>query len=204
MVQHILLLETLQCWNLLMDKTANEKYILYQGSVNEGRCFETLIPAMQFVNAPLVICGEGNFMHKAKALACQYKLEHKIIFKGKILPEALKKITRQAAIGITLFDKEGISNYYSLANRFFDYIHARYIPQLCVDYPVYRELNETYCVASLITDISAQNIATQLNNLLENTVLYEKLEQNCLSARLLLQWANEEKMLLHFYTNLFN
>ncbi|MFZ9719566.1 MAG: hypothetical protein ACO3BD_09425 [Chitinophagaceae bacterium] len=43
-------------------------YILYQGAVNEGRSFETLIPAMHQVSLPLWICGEGNYLAQAKAL----------------------------------------------------------------------------------------------------------------------------------------
>ncbi|HVK47116.1 MAG TPA: glycosyltransferase, partial [Pseudobacter sp.] len=41
-----------------------ERYIIYQGAVNEGRSFETLIPAMKQVNARLMICGDGNFMER--------------------------------------------------------------------------------------------------------------------------------------------
>jgi hypothetical protein len=52
-----------------------EKYILYQGAVNEGRCFETLIPAMQQVNAKLIICGKGNFYEQVKQLINKYQLE---------------------------------------------------------------------------------------------------------------------------------
>ena len=58
-----------------------ERYILYQGWVNVGRCFEQLIPAMQYVNAQLIICGEGNFYEQALALAKKYRLTDKIIFK---------------------------------------------------------------------------------------------------------------------------
>ena len=39
-----------------------DKFILYQGAVNEGRCFETLIPAMKNVDCKLVIYGNGNFL----------------------------------------------------------------------------------------------------------------------------------------------
>ncbi len=45
-------------------KPTINKFIIYQGAVNEGRCFETLIPAMKFVNAKLVICGKGNFFKR--------------------------------------------------------------------------------------------------------------------------------------------
>ena len=179
-----------------------EKFILYQGAVNEGRSFETLIPAMKEVDCKLVICGDGNFMQQAQLLVKENNLQQKVIFKGKITPEELRTITSQSYIGVTLFENKGLSNYYSLANRFFDYLHAG-IPQLCVDYPVYKEINEQQPVAALVNDISSVNIAFQLNNLLHNEVVYNKLQQNCINVRETLNWQAEEKKLFDFYNNLF-
>ena len=173
-------------------------FILYQGAVNEGRSFETLIPAMTNVNAPLIIAGDGNFFEQAKDLVAANTLENKISFKGKIEPQFLKKLTLQATVGITLFDDKGLSNYYSLANRFFDYMQAC-VPQLCVNYPAYEEINNEYEIAVLIDDLSSNNIATQLNLLLENKDLYFRLQQNCIKAREVYNWQNEEKKLLEFY-----
>ena len=179
-----------------------EKFILYQGAVNEGRSFETLIPAMKEVDCKLVICGDGNFMQQAQLLVKENNLQQKVIFKGKITPEELRTITSQAYIGVTLFENKGLSNYYSLANRFFDYLHAG-IPQLCVDYPVYKEINEQQPVAALVNDVGPVNLAFQLNNLLHNKVVYSKLQQNCISVRETLNWQAEEKKLFDFYNNLF-
>jgi glycosyltransferase involved in cell wall biosynthesis len=175
-----------------------DKFILYQGAVNEGRSFETLIPAMKAVNCTLIICGDGNFMQQAQQLVLKNNLQKRVIFKGKVKPDELRTITQQAYIGITLFENKGLSNYYSLANRFFDYLHAG-IPQLCVNYPVYKEINDKYPVAILADDISEKNIAVLLNNLLENEVEYIKLQQNCLIARQELNWQQEEKKLIQFY-----
>ncbi len=175
-----------------------EKFILYQGAVNEGRSFETLIPAFKHINSKLIICGDGNFMPQAKQLVALHKLEDKVIFKGKIKPEELALITQQAYIGVTLFENKGLSNYYSLGNRFFDYLHAG-IPQLCVNYPLYKELNSPSPIAVLVDDISAENLATQLNNLLVNEVLYNELQQNCLSLRHTYNWQQEQIKLIAFY-----
>jgi len=175
-----------------------EKYLLYQGAVNEGRSFETLIPAMQMVDAQLLICGDGNFMSQAKELARKYQVEDKLIFKGKMLPEDLRKITQAAWAGITLFDAAGKSNYFSLANRFFDYIQAG-IPQLCVDFPLYREINNKHSIAVLTDKLDADSIAQKLNELLSNSELYRQIQNNCLSARTILCWQEEEKKLLAFY-----
>ena len=178
-----------------------ERFILYQGAVNEGRSFETLIPAFKEINCKLIICGDGNFIQQAKQLVATNNLQDKVIFKGKIKPDELAVITQQAYIGITLFDDKGLSNYYSLANRFFDYLHAG-IPQLCVNYPVYAEINKLLPIAQLVDDISSINLATQLNNLLTNEVLYNELQQNCLKLRQTLNWQQEEKTLIQFYKNI--
>lgn len=178
-----------------------ERYILYQGAVNEGRSFETLIPAMREVNARLIICGDGNFMEQAQQITRENGLEEKVIFKGKLPPAELRRYTLQAWAGVTLFDKEGLSNYFSLANRFFDYLQAG-LPQLCVDYPVYNEINNQYQIAVLIDDLHPNAIATQLNNLLNDQELYYRLQQNCLKARHIFNWQEEEKKLIAFYSNI--
>lgn len=178
-----------------------ERYILYQGAVNEGRCFETLIPAMKYVDARLIICGDGNFMQKAKSLAIRYELNDKIMFTGKLTPAELSEYTLKAYIGVTLFDDAGLSNYYSLANRFFDYMHAG-VPQICVNYPGYQAIISEYEFAVLITDLSAEGIAGSLNKLLHEEMEYRRIQANCLAARKLLNWKQEEKRLLSFYQKL--
>lgn len=181
---------------------AKEKYIFYQGAVNEGRSFETLIPAMRSVPAQLIICGDGNYMPQAKALVDRHGLNQQVIFKGMLRPDALKAYSSKAYIGITLFEKNGLSNYYSLANRFFDYIQAG-IPQLCVAFPEYEKLNKEYEVALLIDDLGATNIAGALNRLLTDDAYWQRLHEHTLAAAKVLNWEREEKKLIAFYTNIF-
>lgn len=175
-----------------------EKWFLYQGAVNEGRCFETLLPAMKKVPAKLVICGGGNFMETVKALIIRYELGDKIELRGYLPPAELKQLTSQAHAGITLFEREGMNQYYSLANRFFDYTMAG-IPQICVNYPEYAGLNREYAVASLVDDTGTETIALALNNLLSNDVLYQSLRQNTAAARMAWNWEQEKASLLAFY-----
>ncbi|MEO6313737.1 MAG: glycosyltransferase [Chitinophagaceae bacterium] len=182
---------------------AKTPFIIYQGAVNEGRSFETLIPAMQWVMVPLHIYGDGNFMDATRALVEEYGLQQKVIFKGKLEPRQLKQVTREAVIGITLFDDTGASNYFSLANRFFDYMQAG-IPQLCVAFPAYQEINNLYEIAVLIADRSPGNIARQLNEMLTNRDLYNRLAVNCGYASQSLNWQNEEKKLVAFYKKILS
>ncbi|MBX9783756.1 MAG: glycosyltransferase [Chitinophagaceae bacterium] len=178
-----------------------ETFFLYQGAVNEGRSFETLIPAMKDVNAPLHIYGGGNFYHQTKELIQQNHLQEKVLLKGKLAPGELKTVTPSAYAGITLFENNGLSNYLSLANRFFDYIMAG-IPQLAMDYPAYREMNKQFETALLIPDTSPKTIAHALNLLLTDVVLYERLKHNCIKAREVFNWQEEEQQLIAFYKHI--
>lgn len=180
-----------------------ERFILYQGWVNVGRCFEQLIPAMQFVDARLIICGEGNFYEQAIALAKQHNVTEKVIFKGYVPPAQLSSYTIEAYIGITLFEDTSLSNRLSLANRFFDYMHFG-VPQLCIKYPEYEKVNEQYEVASLVDNPTPQNVAAALNKLLNDEAYYLKLQQNCLAAREKYCWQQEEKTLTDIYKKLFD
>lgn len=179
-----------------------EPYILYQGWVNVGRCFEELIPAMKEVPMPLIVCGEGNFYTQAQALVKANGLEDKIIFKGYVAPEALKNYTQNAFIGLTLFEATSMSNRLSMANRFFDYMHAG-VPQLCNAYPEYISVNQQYEIAYLVEQVSPQSIAKALNTLITDKLYYDRLTQNCYEARKKYCWQEEEKTLLKFYSTIF-
>jgi len=182
---------------------AGEKYILYQGAVNEARGLEFLIPAMQDIDCLLLICGEGNLLKECRALTAEYGLEDKVRFTGRIEPGPLAEITGNAYIGINLVEPVGLNQLYSLANKFFDYMHAA-VPQVSMDFPEYRRINEERPIGLLIDDLSEKKIKAAINNLLENDVLYHMLQDNCKTARLLYNWQEEEKKLLRFYKKMLN
>lgn len=185
-------------------KTPNlskEKNILYQGSVNEARGFEILVPAMRQVSAQLEIYGRGNFEKEVRNLIHKNDLENKVLLKGKYSPGALDLVTENAYIGINLVEHLGLNQYFSLANKFFDYIQNG-VPQITMDFPEYRKINDKWEVAILIKDLSEKTVAQAINLLLTDEELYHKLRKNCLEARKVLIWENEEKKLLHFYEQL--
>ncbi len=179
-----------------------ERFILYQGAVNEARGLEYLVPAMQWVNSKLVICGDGNFMPQLKRLIAEYKLENKIELKGMLSPGKLMEFSQSAYIGIAVPEKEGLNQYLALPNKLFDYVHAG-LPQITVNYPEYQKINSQFEIAVLLDDISPKRIAEALNNLLADDVLYKRLKENCLKARESLNWQQEEKKLIHFYQSVF-
>lgn len=179
------------------------RFFLYQGAVNEGRGFEWLIPAMRWVNAPLWICGEGNFSNQCRDLIQRHQLGDKVIMKGNILPAELAHITASAYAGINLVEPVGLNQVYSLTNKYFDYIHAG-IPQLTMGFPEYERLNSESPTAVLLKSLDVELIARELNNLLDNEVLYANLKGNCSQAAVRLNWNNEEVKLKGFYMKIFH
>ena len=180
-------------------------YILYQGALNAGRGLEPLLDAMVHVAGRLVLCGEGDLSAALRARAERLGLvaAGKVEFRGFVLPEVLREVTRHAAVGIMLLENQGLSYYYSLANKFFDYLHAG-VPQLIVDFPEYRALNDQYQVAEVVV-LTPAAIAHALNNLLHhNPARYHQLAQNCRRARQELNWQHEEQHLLDMYHWSFN
>jgi len=185
------------------NKLTKEKFILYQGAVNEARGFEFLIPAMKYIEDTLVICGNGNFFEQLKMLIQDNKVADKVVLKGMISPDELWIISQQARIGIHVPEAEGLNQYLALPNKFFDYIHAA-LPQVTMGYPEYKKINDEWGVAILLDQPDSEKIATAVNNLLENDVLYQKLQQKCLEARKVLNWQHEEKKLVLFYQTIFS
>jgi glycosyltransferase involved in cell wall biosynthesis len=178
------------------------QFVLYQGAVNEARAFEYLIPAMKQVNNKLVVCGDGNFMDQLRKLIKENGVEEKVELRGMLPPEELWQVSLHASVGITIIENLGLNQYYSLPNKFFDYIHAA-VPQVAVDYPEYRRINDQFEVAVLLEKTDPEIIASAINNLLLNDVLYKRLKDNCIMARNTLNWQQEEKKLLLFYQSVF-
>lgn len=175
--------------------------ILYQGALNEGRGLEQLLHALVGVEARLVLCGDGDIREELRALTQKLGITDRVDFRGRVLPNDLLHITRTACIGVMLLENRGLSYYYSLANKFFDYIHAG-VPQVVVDFPEYRQLNERYRVA-VYSSLQVDELRDKLNLLLSDTHLYGRLEANCALAREELNWQEEKKRLWRFYEKLW-
>lgn len=172
-------------------------YLLYIGAVNAGRGLNEIILAMHNIDMNLMICGDGDILDELKALTNKEKLGHKIEFKGFIQPKELNQITANAYLGYLLLEKESLSYYYSLANKFYDYIHAE-IPQITSNFPEYEALNRKFNIAKLI-NLNVDEIVKATNELIQDKEAYQKLKMNTLNAKKALNWEQEEQKLIAFY-----
>lgn len=177
---------------------SEEPFILYQGAVNHGRGFETLIPAMRQIHSKLVICGDGNFMHDLKRLIHDEGVTDKVLLTGMIQPHALREWATKASIGIFLPDREGANQFLSLPNKFFDNIEAG-LPQITCRYPEYETINDVYPVAVLLEVVTPDSVAKAVNDLMADPSKRAEMSKACEEARNEYCWQNEEKVLLSIY-----
>lgn len=179
-----------------------ESYILYQGAVNHGRGLEVLVQSMKFLpHRKLVICGLGDIYQDLIELSKSLKLTDRIEFKGYVEPNDLKLVTQKAALGITFFGDGGLSHRFSLANRFFDYMHAG-VPQLAMHYPEYELFNKEFEIAHLLKELTPEASAKAIETVINNEAYYNRLQKNALKARELHNFQEDEKVLLSVYNDL--
>ena len=176
-----------------------KKILLYQGALNEGRGLEHLIEAMQEIEgAELQLAGEGDLSQKLRDLVKEKGLENKVTFLGFVLPKDLPTITAQADIGLNLLENKGLSYYYSLANKTFDYIQGRK-PSINMAFPEYQRINDEYGTFCLINDLKTDTITAALQRLLTDEKYYLSLVEKCDAAADVFVWDKEEEELLNVY-----
>ncbi len=181
-------------------ETQNNKYILYQGALNDGRGLLALVEAMQNIeNITLKIAGAGPFKSKIEEKIIQFKVGDKVELLGNIHPKELFIITQKATLGISIEEDLGLSYRYSLPNKLFDYIQAR-TPVVATYLPEIKKVIETYKIGEIIENHSPKSIAQAINKILKNEKIYY--QKNLETAAEELIWENQEKLLLTIFRNI--
>ena len=142
------------------------KGLLYQGAVNVGRGVDWLIQAMPYLpECQLVVCGGGDLLEAMKQLTKNLNLNDRVTFMGRVPQEELARYTAEADAGFVLLEKMGLSYYYALPNRIFDYM--RYgVPVLATDFPeIARIVEESHC-GTLLSHYEPTYLAAQIRELL--------------------------------------
>lgn len=188
--------------NRTIHPSGNTTTLLYQGAVNIGRGLnEMLLVMLNLDNAEFHIAGDGDEMHYINNGVSELGLKNRVKLLGKLSPEKLKSITEKAYIGINLLENRGLSYYYSMGNKTFDYIQAA-VPQIMIGFPEYIELNKKYNIGLVVDELNVEKITAAIQCLLNDASLYQHLRQNCILAQNDLCWEKEETKLLNIYEQL--
>ncbi len=143
------------------------KMLLYQGTVNIGRGIEWILSAMPLLpDCILYICGAGDCLQEMQQMAARSAAADRIRFTGRIPQEQLKYYTLRADLGFVLLEKLGLSYYYALPNRMFDYMHYG-VPVLATDFPEIRRIVEEAGSGSLIDRYEPEYVAARIRDMLQ-------------------------------------
>jgi glycosyltransferase involved in cell wall biosynthesis len=178
----------------------DRKVILYQGVFNPNRGLEETIRAMQILDDTylFVLVGYGELEPTLKTLTNQLNLTQKVHFTGKLPYEKMMQYTFQADLGIALEAPVGKSFEYSLPNKVFDYIHAS-LPFISLGTPEVKKIIDQDEIGVIIPNNQPETIAREIEKLLNDTELYQRVQHNQQRVRQNYTWENEEKVLREIY-----
>lgn len=174
----------------------NNKILVYLGVLNAGRGVELYIDAMkQLPEYKLMIIGEGDLSEELRKRAADHA---SITFCGYRKPDEIFDLLGEASIGLNMLRAESLNYKLSLANKFFDYMHAG-LPSINMDYPEYSQIISKDRVGLLTKAYTIESLVSAVRSL-ENASLYKELSENAISAREEYNWEKEEQKLLSFYS----
>lgn len=185
------------------DFYTENKILLYQGALNEGRGIEFAVDTMMYLEGyELWLAGEGDLSQFLREYTHEKSLSHKVKFLGMLAPDELREITQKADLGIHFTENLGLSYYYSLANRTFDYIHAG-VPAIHPNFPEYQSIISKYAIGEILNGYCPKTIAKQIIDIVEDKNKSIKYKINCKAAAKEFCWEKEEEVLIRFYKELF-
>ena len=172
--------------------------LFYQGVLNEGRGLLELVRSMAGIDAAhLTIIGEGVMLPALEAEIRRLGLEGKVSLTGFVPPEQLYERIGDMDVSCNLLEARSLNYYYSTGNKFFDAVQLG-IPQIAMDFPEYRRLNEEHEVALLIRDLSETAIRQAVEQI-RAPQQYQRLAARARVAAEAWHWSNNEAALLDIY-----
>jgi glycosyltransferase involved in cell wall biosynthesis len=174
---------------------------MYQGAVNKGRGVDWAIDALEFLpDCRLVVAGGGDLLEEMKAYAQSKPWAERIVFTGRLTPEELEPLTRQAAVGLVMLEDMGLSYHFALPNRIGDFIAAG-VPIVVSDLPEMAAVVKRFGVGEII-DVDINRSTYQRINVLALAEAVRKVlakewkEEDFAAARADMDWNKEKRKLL--------
>ena len=178
----------------------DKRIVIIQGAgINIDRGAEEAIEAIKLVdNCVLIFVGDGDVIPQLKSQVEKENLGNKVLFFGKRPYHELMNFTALSDIGLSL-DKDTNINYrFSLPNKIFDYIHAN-TPLIVTDLTEVKRIVLESNTGIVLDELTPQKLADAINEMLNNTVLYDNFVANTKVASKTLSWDNESKVLKEMY-----
>ena len=177
-----------------------EKYdrfsLVYLGVLNPGRGLEVLIDCILSIsNIDLHIVGDGP---RRTALVDKADNSDRIFFHGQMDQSDFEPLIRRCHVGVNLLDDSSLNYQYSLANKFFDYLHSA-LPVLTMKFPEYALIQQEFDCCYLIEKLNTKSVHLKLEEVVNDSSEYEKKCRAAKAASLVYNWQKEEALLVKIY-----
>lgn len=179
----------------------DEKILLYQGGLQQGRGLELLIEMMpQVKEGTLVFLGAGKLTNKLKEMAAESPVANRIKFIDKVHFKALPSYTKQAYIGFQVLQNICFNHYSASSNKLFEYIMA-HVPVVSCDFPEVKAVVDKG-VGIAVDSHDIDQIAAAVNKLVADELLRNQYSEKCKEIKKIYNWENEKVKLLDLYRQL--
>ncbi|PTI38347.1 glycosyltransferase [Mammaliicoccus vitulinus] len=177
----------------------DEKILLYQGGLQQGRGLELLIKAMDDIEeGHLLFIGGGKLTQELKNLSKNSSEAHRIHFLDKVPFQELPSYTREAYLGFQVLQNICFNHYSASSNKLFEYMMA-HVPVISCDFPeIKKVVNETK-TGVVVDPHNAADIARAVNKLVKDEALRNSLSENTKHAKEIYNWNNEKAKLIDIY-----
>lgn len=177
----------------------DEKILLYQGGLQQGRGLELLIEAMDVIEeGHLLFIGGGKLTQSLKEQAEASKQADRIHFLDKVPFQELPSYTREAYLGFQVLQNICFNHYSASSNKLFEYMMA-HVPVISCDFPEIKKVVEETNTGLVVDSHNASEIANAVNQLVKDTSLRNQLSENTKQAKEIYNWNNEKSKLLEVY-----
>ncbi|MCG1009964.1 glycosyltransferase [Salinicoccus sp. ID82-1] len=176
-----------------------EKIVLYQGGMQEGRGLFKLLDAFKDIDgARLIMIGDGkerlNLIEYHKHLG----IENKVIFIERVPYKDLRRYTKSADIGIQFLENTNFNHYSASSNKLFEYIMA-HVPVIGSRLPEIEAVIESEQVGLTVEPESTQALKTAIEKLIENDAWRLSFRENTKKAKMKYNWNEEKDVLKRVY-----
>lgn len=166
--------------------SADSFLFIYIGGLAPGRGIPEMLEFFSKVNEDrhLIFLGDGVFRKKILDFSSLYKNIH---LHPPVSPEEVINFAAGADVGISFIECVSLSYYYSLPNKFFEYLFSG-IPVIIKPLPDQKELVELYN-CGWVLDGSNKEIVSFIDDITEEMIMEKKLGVK--KALEELSWGNE-------------